>query len=100
VAGITTTRSLTKMNISFAAAPGFDIPSLSFPLDLSSGSTAWFASAASQAFGGQFAVDVQFLMSTSDKSTGATPPTQALQSVSVTVSSSTGDSNTVTLNLQ
>jgi hypothetical protein len=100
VSGITTIRSLTKMNFSFTAAPGFDMPNLTFPVDLTGASATWFASSASQAFGGQFALGVQFLLSTSDKSTSATAPTRALQSVTVVVSSSNGDSNPVTLNLQ
>jgi hypothetical protein len=99
VLGLTTTRSLGKMDILFTAVPGFDIPNLSFTVDLTGASGVWFSSTASQTFGGQFSLDVQFLLATSDRSTTATPPTQALQSVAVTVGNSTGVSNTATLSL-
>lgn len=98
--GVTTLRSLTKLDIHFTAAAGFNVPDLSFTLDLASPSLLWFSSTASQAFGGQFALNLPFVLATSDTGTAATPPVQALQSVSATVSSSAGDSNTVSLNLQ
>lgn len=100
VLGLTTNRSLGKLTLGFTAVQGFNVPNLNFSLDLSGGSAVWFSSAASQSFGGQFAIDVQFLLSTTDRSTSATPPTQTLQSVAVAVSSSTGDSNTVTVQLR
>lgn len=98
--GVTTVRSLTKLSLRFTAAAGFNVPNLNFDVDLTGPSSVWFNSTTSQAFGGQFTLSVPFILSTSDTSTTATPPVQALQSVTATLTSSTGDSNTVSLNLR
>ena len=100
VLGLTTNRSLGKMDVHFTAAPGFTVPTLDFSLDLAGASAVWFNSTTSQASGGQFSLDVQFQLSTSDRSSGAIPPTQTLDSVSVTLTSSTGNSNTATIGLR
>jgi hypothetical protein len=88
------------MDVHFTAAPGFNVPTLDFSLDLAGAAAVWFNSTASQAFGGQFSLDVQFQLATSDRGTGAIPPTQALDSVNVTLTSPSGNSNTVTVGLR
>jgi hypothetical protein len=100
IVGFSPVRSLGKLDVRFTAAPRFNVPNLNFTLDLAGASTLWFNSSASQAFGGQFTLDVQFHLGSSDTDPAATPPTQALQAVSVAVGSSTGDSNTLNLNLR
>lgn len=100
ILGYTTTRSLGKMDLRFAPASGFNIPNVNVTLDLVGPSTRWFNLSSSQASGGQFSVDVQFLLATSDSSANAAAPTQALQSVSVVLSNASGDSNSLSLNLR
>ncbi len=97
VTGFAPVRSLSKMDVRFTAAAGFNVPNLTLTIDLTGASTLWFSSATSQQYGGQFSLNVQFLLGTSD--TAATP-TQGLQTVSVDVANSAGESNAVTLNLQ
>jgi hypothetical protein len=98
--GVTSVRALTKLDIIFTAVPGFNVSNLSFTADLNGPSAVWFNSTTSQTFGGQFTLDVPFVLATSDTATTAAAPVQALQSVSMAVSSSVGDSNKVTLNLR
>ncbi|MEO8657485.1 MAG: hypothetical protein ABI693_03405 [Bryobacteraceae bacterium] len=98
--GVATTRSLTSTTIRFTGATGFNLPNLNFTLDLTGPSSLWFNSAASQSFGGQFTLDIPFVLATSDTGTGATAPVLALQSVSATISNASGDSNATSLTLR
>jgi hypothetical protein len=100
VLGVSTTRTLGKMEVRFTAAPGFNVPNLQFSLDLTGPSSVWFNSPASQTFGGQFTLDVQFQLATSDRGTEAVPPTLALESASVVISSPAGNSNSATVALR
>jgi hypothetical protein len=93
VTGYTTTRSLTALNVQFTPAAGFTVPQTQFTIDLHQQSTVWFQSGASQSFGGQFIVSAPF-------SFQGTVPTgqsilQSVSAVSVTVSNSSGTSNTL-----
>lgn len=100
VTGYTLTKSLTRMNLQFTAAPGFDVPATAFPLDLTGPSAVWFASEQSAGFGGQFSVQVTFQLSTSDTEAGARAPTEALNSVSVRLSNAVGESAQAELQLR
>lgn len=100
VLGVSTTRSLGKMEVRFTAAAGFNVPNLQFSLDLAGPSSVWFNSPASHTFGGQFTLDVQFQLATSDRGTEAVPPTLALESASVVISSPAGNSNSATVALR
>lgn len=100
VLGVSTTRSLGKLEVRFTAAAGFNVPNLQFSMDLTGPSSVWFNSPASQTFGGQFTLDVQFQLATSDRGTEAVPPTLALESASVVITNSTGSSNTATVALR
>jgi len=96
--GYSTTRSLTSLNVTFNPASGFNIGTSQLTIDLSQVSTAWFASAASVSFGGQFAITMPFTL------TGTVKAGQALidsiASVTATVSNSVGTSGSLQANVQ
>jgi hypothetical protein len=92
--GYSTTRSLTTLNVSFTAAPGFTINTSVPPIDLGQVSSAWFQSLASIPFGGQFLITMPFTL-TGPVKTGQTL-IQSIASVSATVSNSIGASNQLT----
>ncbi len=100
ISGYTTTRSLSKVDLKFEAVPGFNVSNLNFTFDLAGASAVWFNSPASANFGGQFVIDVQFLLSTSDRTPEAVAPVSSLQSVAVTVANSIGNSESKTLSLR
>jgi hypothetical protein len=98
VTGFTTTRTLTAWNVQFTTAPGFNMPTSKFTIDLQSVSTVWFRSTASQTFGGQFTLTIPFTFQ------GTVPAGQsvlsAIASVSVTMSNELGASNSIQTKLQ
>jgi hypothetical protein len=93
VTGFSTTRSLTALNVQFAPAAGFSVPTTPFNVDLSQVAAAWFQSSASLTFGGQFTATIPFTLQ------GTVSSGQSLlagiSSVSVTVSNERGTSNSV-----
>jgi len=100
VTGFSTPRSLNTLNIQFAAASGFNFSSnTSVSVDIRQGSSAWFQSTASQAFGGQFEVSIQFTLTGTNLPTGKNP-IQAIASVSATVVNDVGTSNSLQVSLQ
>jgi hypothetical protein len=60
VTGFSTTRTLTGLNVQFATASGFKMPTSQFAIDTRAIAATWFQSTASQAFGGQFRVSIPF----------------------------------------
>ncbi len=98
--GYTTTRSLTKANVSFKGKPGYNFPQTDFSVDLTASSFLWFTSASSVPYGGQFLMQLPFSISNSDTSNSALPPIQAIESVTVTVTNSVGTSNALTALVQ
>lgn len=100
VTGFSTTRSLTNMVVQFNAATGFSFGSNSqITIDLTSVSNAYYATSASQGFGGEFEVMMPFTLTGTSLPTGITP-VQAIASVSVTVANSVGTSSALQANLQ
>ncbi|MGJ5813884.1 choice-of-anchor D domain-containing protein [Paludibaculum fermentans] len=98
--GYTTTRSLTKITVSFKVKPGYNYNLTEITQDITARSFLWFNSQASAAFGGQFVVQIPVTLSSSDSSSSAVPPIQTIESVSVTVSNEKGASTPVTVLLQ
>ena len=98
--GYSTTRSLSKMTVSFKGRPGYNFSQTDFALDLAANSFIWFNSQASAAFGGQFLLQVPFSLGNSDTATTALPPIQTIESVTLTVTNPTGTSNTMTALIQ
>lgn len=90
VVGHTSTRSLTRMQVTLNPAEGSNVRSTAFEFDLAPSSTLWFQSQTSRSFGGQFSVVTPFVAE------GQTlPPNLGLSSVSVTISNELGDSPAV-----
>ncbi len=91
VVGYSTTRSLNTLAVQFTAASGFQVAAGPVNIDLSHVAQAWFASAASDAFGGQFTVTVPFTLS-GTAGTGQAL-TSSIASISATLSNSVGTSS-------
>lgn len=100
VSGVTSTRSLTRMDVTFKGKPGFNLPQTTFTLDLTGPSLLWFSIPGSSGFGGQFTARVPFVLSTSSTSSDAVPPTRAIESVSLTITNDRGTSSSVTVMVQ
>jgi hypothetical protein len=102
--GYSTARTLTAVDFQFATTTGsFSFAGTRFTVNVGSEAQAWFRNPSSQAFGGQFAVQVPFTL----QSTGAVPGLPAgsglielLTSVTITASNSRGASNALTVNLR
>jgi hypothetical protein len=98
VTGFSTTRSLTSLAVQFGIAPGFSMPTSQFTINVSSITTIWFESTASNAFGGQFTISIPFTFQ------GVVPAGEtvltAISSVSATISNAVGSSNSVQVALQ
>jgi len=95
--GYSTTRSLTSMKVVFTGRPGFNFPRTEFTQDLTVNSFLWFNSQASAGFGGQFVLQLPFTFSISS---GTTAPTEAIESITLTVANDRGESNTLTVQLR
>ncbi len=91
--GFATTRTLTSMSVQFTTEPGFSMPTAQFTLDLTQVSVLWFQSTASQAFGGQFSVTIPFTFQ--GAVAAGQSVTNAIASVSVTMSNALGASNSI-----
>jgi hypothetical protein len=102
VTGFSTTRTLKAWNVQFTPMPGVSMPTSQFALDVQQITGAWFRSAASQTFGGQFTMSVQFNFqgSTATTTTTTSSVLSSIASVSVTVSSELGDSNSLQAKVQ
>jgi len=95
ITGYATTRSLSKMTVKFKTKPGFTFGQTEFTQDLTASSYVWFNSQASAAFGGQFLISFPFSVTSSDTSSTALPPIQAIESVNVSVGNDRGTSNSI-----
>jgi hypothetical protein len=102
VTGFATTRTLKAWNVQFTPAPGVSMPTSQFGLDVQQVAATWFRSAASQTFGGQFTMSVQFNFQASTATTTTTTSSvlSSIASVAVTVSSELGDSNSLQSKVQ
>jgi hypothetical protein len=95
--GYSTTRTLTSVTLQFTAAAGMTLGTSQVTINIQPAATLWFQSTASQAFGGQFEVNLPFILQ-------GTPPTgktllETIASISATVSNGVGTSSSVGVNL-
>jgi hypothetical protein len=93
ITGFSTTHSLSKLNFQMTGTSDVTTTGGTTSLDVSSAASVWYLSAASSAFGGQFAITVPFTLLSS--STSITAPVSKIQSVSVTATNATGTSNSI-----
>jgi hypothetical protein len=98
ITGLATTRTLTRVEFRFTPAPNFNVPTTNLTVNIESDASAWFRSTASQAFGGQFFIQIPFTLRSDQAS--VTSPLDALQSVSVTASNEQGSSNSLSVDLK
>lgn len=100
ITGFSTTRIVKSMTVQFNAASGFNFGSGSqVQVDLTSSSAAWFQSAASETFGGQFEISIPFTLTGTGLPTGTTP-VQSIASIAVTVTNDVGTSSSLQASLQ
>jgi hypothetical protein len=97
IAGVSTTRSISRARVSFKAKPGFNIPTTDFNLETSGASLLWFQSASSSGFGGQFSAQLPFVLSSSQSGNDAQSPARGIESVTVTLENQQGASNAITV---
>jgi hypothetical protein len=96
--GYTTTRSLSSLSVTITPATGFNIQTSIPAISLSQASTTWFASSASEAFGGQFSVTETFTLQGTAK-TGQTL-LQSIASVTATVGNNVGTSSSLSASVE
>jgi hypothetical protein len=97
VRGISTTRSLNRLNFQFRARSGTSLAGGEVVFDTTAPSAAWFNSPPSLQFGGQFTATVTFNVQSSEATD--TSPLNFLDSVDVSAANEVGTSNTVSLRL-
>lgn len=96
ITGYSTTRSLSRLELTFTPASGVQFPNPKLTIPIETESTVWFKTAASQAFGGQFSITLPFTLRTEGQTeTPLLTPIEKLESVAVTVSNEVGTSNSV-----
>jgi hypothetical protein len=96
ITGVANTQALSHMDFTFSGASGFNLTGGTVSVDLTGVSGTWFRSAAAQPFGGQFVVTIPFSFA---GPTGVTNPSNAVTSVSITVTNALGTSAPVTVAL-
>jgi hypothetical protein len=98
IIGASNTESLTQLNFVFTPRPNFNLSNATFTVPLSGVASAWFQSAAAQAFGGQFTATVPFSFASSV--TSLTTPENAIGTITITATNSQGTSAPVIVSLQ
>jgi len=97
VTGVSVTRSITRARVSFKGKAGYNFPTTEFTLDTTGQSVLWFQSTTSSNFGGQFTAALPFVFASSDTGSGATAPTQTIESITVVFENAQGASNSITI---
>ena len=107
ITGLSSTRNLKGLTFKFTPSQGYKIEKTDFAIDIGLESELWFRSAASETFGGQFAVIIPFDFRDPAKKDppSPTPPGDTginlgLENVVVTVSNAVGPSSELTLSLR
>lgn len=98
ITGFTTTRSVRSAEVLFTGKADAKIAETRFTIDLDTISTAWFRTAGSEPFGGQFSLSIPFTFRASTATTQ--PIIDSLESASLTVSNEAGASNRLSVPLQ
>lgn len=94
ITGMSTTRSLTSMEVELVPQPGVTVTNPKFTINLVAESLFWFRSASSQAAGGVFQITVPIGLTVTGDANA-----KPLQAVKVTVSNERGASNALTANI-
>ncbi len=99
VTGYSTGRSVTQLDLQFAATSGENVSTTKLSLNVESSFLAWYQTAASQQFGSLFSVSVPLTFS-GDVQTSGLNLVDTIQSVAATVTNRQGTSNPVSVNLK
>ncbi len=99
VTGFSTVRSLESLTFQLTPAAGYTLSGGTVTVDVSTTSTLWFQTAASQSSGGQFTVEVPFTFSENTTTTAATNLTAAISAVAVSATNSVGTSNVLQVSI-
>ena len=98
VTGFATGRSLTGIDLTFTPVAGETLAANKVSLNVDTSFSAWYQSTASQAFGSQFTAKIP--LSLAGDVANVTNVTDAIQSISVTISNRQGTSSAVSVNLK
>jgi hypothetical protein len=98
ITGYATGRSLTQIDLQFTPVAGENVATTKLSIPVGPSFTAWYQSAASQAFGSQFTISLPLTMQ--GDLTNVTTLTAAIQSVSVTLTNNQGVSGSMSASLQ
>jgi hypothetical protein len=85
--GMSTTRSVSQLDIDLKPAPGITLASTKISVNIEAASLLWFNSAASQSAGGVFQLSIPLSIS------GSTSASSPVESLSITVNNERGSSN-------
>jgi hypothetical protein len=94
LSGFSTTRTVRQLDIQITPRQGEDFSTTRLTLDVSSASSGWFQSTASQPFGGAFIVAIPFALQNGSSTDDLV---RRLQSLSVTAANEIGVSNGVSV---
>lgn len=94
VTGLSTTRSLTQLELEFASSSKYIVPTGRFTLNVESASSAWYRSTESQTYGSLFTARIPF---TFQGPGGSTSLDQVFQSISATLTNEKGRSNSLSV---
>ena len=92
ISGVSNSQTLTQLAFSFTPASGYNVNDASVTVSVGSVASAWFASTASQTFGGQFVATIPFAFSNGSSGTSTATLTTAVNSVSITATNAQGTS--------
>jgi hypothetical protein len=94
VTALSTTRSLTQLELDFTSSPNFNVPTGRFTLNVESASSAWYRTTESQAYGSLLTARVPF---TFQGPGGSLNLDQVFQSISATLTNEKGRSNSLSV---
>ncbi|MBL8177901.1 MAG: choice-of-anchor D domain-containing protein [Bryobacterales bacterium] len=101
ITGYATSRSVTQMDIQLTPVSGESLSATTFSLNVESAFLAWYQSQASQQFGSLFTATLPLTIGGElSTNTSLTQLSDAVQSISVTISNRTGRSAAQTVNLR
>jgi len=101
ITGYATSRSVTQLDIQLTPVSGENLSATTFSLNVESAFLAWYQSAASQQFGSLFTATLPLTIGGElSSNTSLTQLSDAVQSVSVTISNRTGRSTAQSINLR
>lgn len=95
LSGYATTRALDRLDFEFTAGEGATLSTARISVNVSAEARLWFQSAASQAFGGQFTIEMPFSLRLEGGGTPVAGLTSPVRSVKVTAVNAAGTSNTL-----